>query len=74
MARVTNWLKRLGRPARRRPVTVIASYSVQGSFELWITDEENRVLRCALELYEVIALSGSMVRYLSETTYPKQEE
>ena len=71
MAQVTNWLKRLGRPTRRRPVTVIASYSVQGRFELWITDEENRVLRCALELHEVIALSGSMVRYLSETTYPK---
>ena len=66
MARVTNWLKRLGRPARRRPVSVIVLDDVKGGLELWITDEENRVLRCTLELREVTALHKSMAQYLNK--------
>ena len=66
MARVTNWLKRLGRPARRRPVSVIAFDDLKGGLELWITDQENRVLRCTLERHEVSALYNSMAKYLNK--------
>jgi hypothetical protein len=66
MAQVTNWLKRLGRPSRRRRVSVIALEDVQGGLELWITDEENRVIRCALERPEVTALSENIATYLNK--------
>ena len=64
MAQVTNWLKRLGKPSRRRRVSVIVLDDLKGGLELWITDEENRVMRCALERHEVTALSDGMVKYL----------
>ena len=67
MAQISNWIKRIGKPSKRRPVMVKASYLLPGdSFELWITDEENRVLRCALELCEVTALGESIRKYLAQ--------
>ena len=66
MAQVTNWLKRLGRPSRRRRVSVIAVEDFKGGLELWITDEENRVIRCALERPEVTALSEGIAKYLNK--------
>ena len=67
MAQITNWIKRIGKPSKRRPVMVKASYILAGSnFELWITDEENRVLRCALKLHEVVALGESIRKYLAQ--------
>ena len=70
MAQATNWLKRLGRPARRRRVSVIVLDDLKGGLELWMTDEENRVIRCALERHEVTALYESMAKYLNKTTLP----
>jgi hypothetical protein len=66
MAQVTNWLKRLGRPSHRRPVSVIALEDLKGGLELWITDEDNRVIRCALERHEITALSESIAKYLNK--------
>ena len=66
MAQVTNWLKRLGKPSRRRPVSVIALEDFKGGLELWITDRDNRVLRCALERHEVTALCDRLVQYLNQ--------
>ena len=66
MARVTNWLKRLGRPAHRRPVSVTVLDDLKGGLELWMTDEENRVIRCTLERREVTALYDSMAQYLNK--------
>jgi len=73
VARVTNWLKRIGKPARRRPVSVMALDDLKGGLELWMTDQENRVLRCSLSLHEVTALSESMVKYLSQAKLPKKD-
>ena len=74
MAHITNWIKRIGKPSTRRPVMVEASYLLAGgSFELWITDEENRVLRCALTLSEVTALAESLRKYLAQATSPREE-
>ena len=66
MAQVTNWLKRLGKPSRRRPVSVIVLDDLKGGLELWITDRENRVMRCTLELHEVTTLCDSMLKYLNQ--------
>ena len=65
MAQVTNWRKRLGKPSHRRPVSMMVLDDLKGGLELWITDEENRVMQCALELHEVTALSDGMVQYLN---------
>jgi hypothetical protein len=75
MAHITNWLKRLGKPSTRRPVMVKAVYPLSGSSgELWITDEENQVLRCALALSEVTALAESLRKYLAQAQSPREEE
>ncbi len=67
MAQITNWMKRIGKPSKRRPVMVKASYILPGgSFALWITDEENRVLRCALAFREVTVLGESIRKYLAQ--------
>ena len=67
MAHITNWMKRIGKPSKRRAVMVKGSYLLPGGrFELWITDEENRVLRCALALCEVTALGESIRKYLAQ--------
>jgi hypothetical protein len=64
---MSNWIKHMGKPSKRRPVMAKASYLLPGgSFELWITEEENRVLRCALELREVTALGESIRKYLAQ--------
>jgi len=57
MAQVTTWIKRISKTPRWhrvmfKPVLPIGV----GSFELWFTDPENRVLRCKLEPAEVKAL------------------
>jgi len=39
--------------------------------ELWITDEENRVIQCALERQEVTALSESIAKYLNKAKEEK---
>lgn len=70
MAQATNWLKRLGRPARRRRVSVIALDDLKGGLELWMTDEETRVIRCALARHEVTTLYESMAKYLNKATLP----
>ena len=72
MARVTNWLKRLGKPSRRRPVSVIVLDDLKGGLELWMTDEENRVIRCTLERHEVTALYEGMAKYLNKAKPPKK--
>jgi hypothetical protein len=75
MAQITNWLKRLGKPSTRRPVMVKVVSTLSGSSgELWITDEENRVLRCALTLSEVTALAESLRKYLAQAQSPREEE
>jgi hypothetical protein len=75
MAHITNWLKQLGKPSARRPVMVKAVSTLSGSsVELWITDEENRVLRCALELSEATALAESLRKYLAQAKSPREEE
>jgi hypothetical protein len=56
MAQVTPWLKRIGRPPRWQKVMLKAVYTLHDTWELWLTDPENRVLRCALEPKEVRAL------------------
>lgn len=66
MAQVTHWLKHLGKPSRRCPVSVIALDDLKGGVELWITDEENRVMRCTLERHEVTTLCDSMLKYLNQ--------
>jgi hypothetical protein len=63
MAKVTNWLKQLGRAPRWRWVMLKAVYSQTGIFELWLTDVDNRVLRCALETPEVKALYDQLGKF-----------
>ena len=50
---------------------MIALEDVKGGLELWITDEENRVIRCALERHEVTALSESIAKYLNKAKEEK---
>ena len=58
MAQVTRWLKRMSRAPRWQWVMFKAVYlpTSTSNFELWLTDDENRVLRCKLEDPEVKAL------------------
>ena len=66
MAQITNWIKRMGKPSKRRPVMIKGVHTVTGPFEIWITDQDNCVLRCALTLPEAIALSASIRTYLAQ--------
>jgi hypothetical protein len=66
MAQITNWIKRIGKPSKRRPVMIKGVHTVTGPFELWITDQDNHVLRCALTLPEAIALGASIRTYLAQ--------
>ena len=66
MARVTHWLKQIGRPPRWYKVMFKAVHTVHGMWELWITDPENRVLRCALEDHEVQALYQQLSRFFEK--------
>ena len=74
MAQITNWIKRIGKPSKRRPVMIKTVYTFSGSnIELWITDRDNRVLRCSLELHEVTALGESIREYLAQAQSPRKE-
>jgi hypothetical protein len=70
MAQITNWLKRMGRPSKRRPVMIKGVHTVTGPFEIWITDQDNRILRCALTLPEATALGASIRTYLAQAQSP----
>jgi hypothetical protein len=71
MAQITNWIKRIGKPSKRRPVMIKGVHTIPGHFEIWITDQENRVLRCALTLPEVTALGASIRTYLAQAQSPQ---
>ena len=72
MAQITNWLKRIGRPSKHRPVMMrgVHPLTPTGNFEIWITDQENRMLRCALILPEVTALGVNIRTYLAQVQSP----
>jgi hypothetical protein len=70
MAQITNWLKRMGRPSKRRPVMIKGVHTITGPFEIWITDQDNRILRCALTLPEATALGASIRTYLAQAQSP----
>ena len=71
MAHITNWLKRIGKQSKRRPVMIKGVHTVTGPFEIWMTDQENRVLRCALTLSEVTALGANIRTYLAQARSPQ---
>jgi hypothetical protein len=57
MAQVTTWLKRLSKAPRWHWVMFKSVMPIHaGSFELWFTDADNRVLRCKLEPAELRTL------------------
>ena len=67
MAQVTTWLKRISKTPRWhwvmfKPVRPIRG----GTFELWLTDTENRVLRCKLEPPELKALYEQLGRFFEK--------
>jgi hypothetical protein len=72
MAQITNWLKYIGRPSKRRLVMIKGMHPLPstGNFEIWITDQDNRVLRCALTLPEATALGASLRTYLAQAQSP----
>ena len=65
MAQVTSWLKRIGKTPRWHWVLFKAVFLPirTSTFELWLTDAENRVLRCRLEPLEIKALYARLGRF-----------
>jgi hypothetical protein len=71
MALVTNWVKPLSRKLRVYEATLIASYRTEDpAFELLI-QSQGRMLRCTLDLREVISLYGSIQNYLAKARNPQ---
>jgi hypothetical protein len=69
MAQVTTWLKRIGKTLRWHWVLFKAvSLPIHAStFELWLTDADNRVLRCKLEPPEIQALYMQLKKFFEQT-------
>ena len=72
MADVTNWLRQLGKPVKRQCVLIKGVPPVvdTGQFKIWLTDWDNRVLRCKLTMMETTALGAEIRKYLA---YAREE-
>ena len=67
MAHITNWLKRIGRPAQWRKVLCKPVIPIRpGPFELWFTDADNRVLRCRFDQPELTALYTQLSKFFEK--------
>ncbi len=68
MAQVTSWLKRIGKTPRWHWVMFKAVYlPIRASaFELWLTNADNRVLRCRLEPAEIKALYEQLRKFFEQ--------
>jgi hypothetical protein len=63
MAQVTRWLKRIGRPPRWHRIMFKMVHRLNNTCELWLTDPENRVLRCALDPSEAKTLYEELGKF-----------
>jgi hypothetical protein len=64
MAQVTPWLKRIGKTPRWHAVMCKAVMPIgAGSFELWFTDPDNRVLRCKLDRSEITSFYEQLKKF-----------
>ena len=72
MAQVTRWIKRISRTPRWHWVMLKAVFLPipTSGFEFWLTDEDNRVLRCKLEPPEIRALSEQLQKFLALWYFP----
>ena len=68
MAQVTTWLKRISKTPRWHWVLFKAVYlPIRAStFELWLTNTDNRVLRCKLEPPEIQALYEQLQKFVEK--------
>jgi len=67
MAQVTTWLKRISKTPRWHWVMFKPVMPIRvGSFELWFTDADNRVLRCKLEPPELKALYEQLGKFFEK--------
>jgi hypothetical protein len=69
MAQVTTWLKRISKTPRWHWVMFKPVMPIRvGTFELWLTDAENRVLRCKLERPEIQVLYEQLKKFFEQTS------
>ena len=67
MAQVTTWLKRISKTPRWHWVMFKPVMPIRvGTFELWLTDADNRVLRCKLEPSELKALYEQLGKFFEK--------
>ena len=67
MAQVATWRKQISKTPRWQWVLFKPVMPIQaGTFELWMTDADNRVLRCRLEPAELKALYEQLGKFFEE--------